>query len=88
MYTKYWGLQESPFRGSLDPRYYFNSPSHDEALARLQFVVENQRRLALTLGDSGSGKSLLLQIYARPTNGSSVWDLTRLFLRGLGIHLD
>jgi type II secretory pathway predicted ATPase ExeA len=65
MYTKHWGLRESPFRGSLDPRYYFNSPSHDEALARLQFVVENQRRLALMLGPSGSGKSLLLEVFAR-----------------------
>lgn len=65
MYTNHWGLQESPFRGSLDPRYYFNSPSHDEALARLQFMVENQRRLGLMLGASGSGKSLLLELFGR-----------------------
>jgi general secretion pathway protein A len=65
MYTKHWGLRESPFRGSLDPRYYFNSPSHDEALARLQFVVENQRRLAVMVSPSGSGKSLLLEVFAR-----------------------
>jgi len=28
----------------------------------------------------------LIVIYARPRDGSSVWDLSRLILRGLGIH--
>jgi type II secretory pathway predicted ATPase ExeA len=65
MYTHHWGLRESPFRGSLDPGYYFNSPSHDEALARLNFLVDNQRRLGVMQGASGSGKSLLLEVCAR-----------------------
>ena len=30
----------------------------------------------------------LIHIFARPAQGSSVWDLTRLFLKGFGIHLD
>ena len=30
----------------------------------------------------------LIHIYARPAGGSSAWDLTRLLLRGFGIHLD
>jgi len=49
----------------MDPRYFFESPSHKEALARLQFMVDNQRRLGLVLGESGIGKSLLLEVFAR-----------------------
>ena len=60
----HWGLQESPFRNSLDPRFFYESPSHEEALARLNFLVENSRRQALLLGASGSGKSLLLELFA------------------------
>ena len=71
MYTEHWGLRESPFRGSLDPRYFFNSPSHDEALARLQFLVDNQRRLGLMLGAAGSGKSLLLEVFSRRLRGDA-----------------
>jgi type II secretory pathway predicted ATPase ExeA len=65
MYETHWGLRESPFRESNDPRYFYCSPTHDEALARLQFLVENQRRLGLLLGMPGSGKTLLLEVFGR-----------------------
>lgn len=62
MYEAHWGLEQSPFRAPRDPRFFFCSPSHDEALARLQFLVEQRRRLGLLLGASGVGKSLVLQV--------------------------
>ena len=37
------------------------TPSHEEAFARLQFLVEHGARLGLLLGESGSGKSTLLE---------------------------
>jgi type II secretory pathway predicted ATPase ExeA len=37
---------------------------HEEALARLHFLVENQRRVGLLLGETGSGKSMLLNVFA------------------------
>jgi general secretion pathway protein A len=64
MYQAHWGLQESPFRGLLDTKFFYQSPTHEEALARLGFLVEQQRRLGLLVGPSGSGKSLLLKIFA------------------------
>ena len=64
MYASHWGLQESPFRSSLDPKYFHSSPTHEEALARLHFLVEHGRRAGLLLGGGGSGKSLLFQVFA------------------------
>jgi general secretion pathway protein A len=64
MYQSHWGLRESPFRGLLDPKFFYRSPTHDEALARLQFLVGQQRRLGLLAGPPGSGKSLLLEVFA------------------------
>jgi type II secretory pathway predicted ATPase ExeA len=43
---------------------FFESPSHEEALARLQFLVEQRYRVGLLLGPAGSGKSLLLDVFA------------------------
>jgi type II secretory pathway predicted ATPase ExeA len=65
MYQSHWGLDEAPFRTDLDPRFFYQGPTHDEALARLQFLVEQRRRLGLLLGEHGSGKSLLLLVFAR-----------------------
>jgi general secretion pathway protein A len=64
MYPSHWGLRESPFRNQLDPRFFFESPIHEEGLARLHFLVEQRRRLGLLLGGTGTGKSLLLQVFA------------------------
>ncbi|MCR4411511.1 MAG: AAA family ATPase [Thermoguttaceae bacterium] len=64
MYESHWGLSESPFRVGNDPKRFYQSPTHEEALARLHFLVETRRRLGLLLGDAGSGKSLLLAVFA------------------------
>ena len=43
---------------------YYPSAGHDEALARLEYLVEARRRLGVLLGESGIGKSLVLQVAA------------------------
>ncbi len=82
MFEKHWGLHESPFRGFADARYFYCSPTHDEALARLQFLIENRRRLGLLLGGSGSGKTLVLEVFAQQLKaaGSQVVSLNLLAL--------
>jgi type II secretory pathway predicted ATPase ExeA len=64
MYHAYWGLGVSPFRGSLDPRFFHQGPTQEEALARLHFLVEQSRTVGLLLGEPGSGKSQLLEIFS------------------------
>ena len=57
MYQAYWGLVESPFRGGLDPRFYHEGPTQEEAIARLHFLVDGGRPLGLLLGSTGCGKN-------------------------------
>ena len=64
MYHSHWGLDEPPFQTRLDPRFFHESPTHEEALARLHFLVDYRRRLGLLIGPQGSGKSLLLEVFA------------------------
>jgi len=82
MYQAHWGLDESPFRTRIDPRFFYQSPTHEEALARLHFLVEHRRRLGLLLGPSGSGKSLLLEILTAELRGRGL-PVARLGLVGL-----
>jgi general secretion pathway protein A len=48
----------------VDPRAFYQSPTHEEALARLHFLADEHRRLGLLMGPAGSGKSLVLQVFA------------------------
>ena len=65
MYRQYWGLNRAPFAEGLDPGNFFQGATHEEALARLHFLVEEHQRVGLLLGKSGCGKSLLLAVLAK-----------------------
>ncbi|MDX1963697.1 MAG: hypothetical protein SFX18_11125, partial [Pirellulales bacterium] len=65
MYRSHWGLREIPFRGGVESRFYYESPAHEEALARMQFLVEEHHRLGILSGIGGGGKSLLLEVFDR-----------------------
>lgn len=58
MYKDFYGFREKPFSKTPDPRFLFLSPGHREALARLQYVVE-EREIALLTGDIGCGKTTI-----------------------------
>jgi len=83
MYETHWGLTGSPFSGGLDARAFYQSPTHEEALARLHFLVERSRRLGLLLGPGGSGKSLLLRFFSHGL-GRRGAAVAMLNLSGLG----
>jgi len=48
----------------LDPKGFFPSGVHEEALARLEFLVQHGRRFGLLIGRAGTGKSLLLEVFS------------------------
>ena len=63
-YQSHWGLEKPPFRACHDPCLFYRAPAHDEALARMHFLVEQHQRMGLLIGDEGSGKSFLLRFFA------------------------
>jgi type II secretory pathway predicted ATPase ExeA len=58
MYEEFYGLKQRPFTKTPDPRYLFLSKNHEEALARLQYAIEEKELILLT-GEVGSGKTTL-----------------------------
>ncbi len=58
MYKSYFGFSEKPFSKTPDPRFLFLSSGHEEALARLEFVLE-EREIAVLTGEIGCGKTTL-----------------------------
>ncbi|HEY1598032.1 MAG TPA: AAA family ATPase [Pirellulales bacterium] len=64
MYESYWRFQSKPFTAGVDTRAYYPSETHQGALLKLRYAVENRRGAALLVGPSGSGKTLLVRLLA------------------------
>ena len=58
MFEEFFGLRAKPFGKTPDPSFLYESKQHREALARLEYAVE-EKELALLVGDIGSGKTTL-----------------------------
>src|SRR5262245_12298038 len=59
MYEAYWGLSEPPFDNSPNPKFFYQSPEHEEALVRMQYAVRQRKGCAMLTGEYGSGKTTL-----------------------------
>jgi general secretion pathway protein A len=59
MYTAHYGLREKPFRLTPDPRFYFLSESHREALAHVVYGIEQGEGFICVTGEVGTGKTTL-----------------------------
>jgi len=70
MYEAYWGMTESPFTNRLSPRWFHESTVHEEALARLFYLIEHRRGFGVISGDAGTGKSLTLRVLAEQSQRS------------------
>jgi general secretion pathway protein A len=73
MYTKYFGLNEKPFRITPDPRYLFMSERHSEGLAHLVYGVKDSSGFIQLTGEVGTGKTTLVRtLLARIPKGIDI----------------
>lgn len=61
-FLAFYGLSELPFADAVNPKYFYKTDGHDEALIRLLLAVRHDMSLGLVTGPSGSGKTLLSQL--------------------------
>src|SRR5436190_9608309 len=96
MFEEHFGLTSKPFGKTPDPSFLYESNQHREALARLEYAVD-EKELALLTGDIGSGKTTLSRALldrigdARPivlliNPRLTPAQLLRAVARGLGIE--
>lgn len=64
MYEQHWGLNRAPFRNTLDPECFFRSATHQAALLKLRYAVENRLGACLLAGGVGYGKTCLAAMLA------------------------
>jgi len=57
MYEEYFGLTKKPFSIVPDPRYFYTSVGHREALAHLLYGIKSDGGFVLLTGEVGTGKT-------------------------------
>jgi len=62
MYLDYWQLVSKPFEPGADRTNFFSCESHESALLKLRYAVENRRGAVLLAGPAGVGKTMLVQL--------------------------
>jgi general secretion pathway protein A len=59
MYESYWQLSEPSFDNSPNPKFFYLSPEHEEALVRLVYTVRHRKGCGMLIGEYGCGKTTL-----------------------------
>ena len=63
MYLDYWQLTSKPFEPGASRTTFYPCESHEAALLKLRYAVENRRGAVLLAGPSGVGKTSLVQLF-------------------------
>jgi type II secretory pathway predicted ATPase ExeA len=59
VYEAYWELSEPPFDNSPNPKFFYLSPEHEEALVRMVYTVRHRKGCGMLTGEYGCGKTTL-----------------------------
>ena len=70
MYKEFFGLEETPFTLTPDPRFIVFTPSYNEVLASLYYGLENSKGLIVLTGEVGTGKTTALRWILRRLDSS------------------
>lgn len=96
MYEEFYGFVQSPFTLAPDPRFFYLSESHDEAIKLLLQSVRRKEGFIVLTGDIGTGKTTLCRALLEHTDRRtftalllnpflSEEDLIKAILQDLGV---
>jgi general secretion pathway protein A len=68
MYEKYYGFNNKPFEITPDPRFFFLSENHKEALAHLRYAIREGKGFSVITGEVGTGKTTLVHMILSTLN--------------------
>lgn len=70
MYKEFFGLDDTPFTLTPDPRFIVFTPSYNEVLASLFYGLESAKGLIVLTGEVGTGKTTALRWILRRLDAS------------------
>jgi general secretion pathway protein A len=68
-YEQFYGLKENPFGVTPDPRFFFSSRGHQDALAYLRYTLGERKGFAVITGEVGVGKTTVVKRFVETLDG-------------------
>jgi general secretion pathway protein A len=65
MYLEFYGFRENPFNVTPDPRFFYESRNHRDAVAYLKYGVQERKGFLVLTGEVGVGKTIVLRSFLR-----------------------
>lgn len=65
MYSQHWKLNRQPFENTLESEFFFPSQTHQAALLKLRYLIENQKGAGVLVGPTGAGKTFVTHRLAK-----------------------
>jgi general secretion pathway protein A len=99
MYLTHYNLTLKPFEESPDPRFFWLSEKHKEALACLKYGIKENKAFFLVNGDIGTGKTSLINyllldndidaiVATIPDPDLSILDFFKMLSKEFNINID
>ncbi len=99
MYLDFYRFEKKPFESTPDPNFFYESPVHREALAAINYAVENNKGIIVVSGEVGTGKTTLARFYLKtlPPNivglyvdypFESLFELMKFLAVNIGLNPD
>lgn len=71
MYEKFYGFKENPFNMTPDPRFFYPSEKHQEALDSLIYSINERKGFVVITGEIGSGKTTVCRALLNRLNSNT-----------------
>ncbi len=65
MYQHFYGFTENPFNVTPDPKFFYESQGHRDAVAYLRYGVQERKGFLVLTGEVGVGKTIVVRSFLR-----------------------
>ncbi len=72
MYHDFYQFESLPFESTPDPRFFYASEQHREALAAIEYAIRMRKGFVLVTGDIGSGKTTISRAVMQRLEGQAL----------------
>lgn len=86
MYHRYYSLHSAPFENTADPRFFFASEQHREALAAIEYTIRMRKGVVLITGEIGAGKTTVGRVMCQNcADTASIMQITPRYNTGIDL---